>query len=85
MQALSFTDEQLSALMRAATPIPPADRSAFLEAVAAKLDCKVLGDGVVFRTIRDVQARYLSPSERLAPGPRAEHANARFNLSILTK
>jgi hypothetical protein len=26
---------------------------------------------------RSAMARYLSPSERLAPGPRAEHANAR--------
>jgi hypothetical protein len=74
---LSFTDEQVDAVMRAATPIPLADRTAFLEAVAAKLDGKVLGDGVVFRAIREIQGRYLSPSERLAPGPRAEHVNAR--------
>jgi hypothetical protein len=77
MQALSFTDEQLDALLRAATPIPPGDRSSFLEAVAAKLNGKELGDGIVFRTIREIQARYLSPSARLAPGPRAEHANAK--------
>ena len=63
--------------MRAATPIPPGDRSSFLEEIAAKLDGKVLGDGIVFRTIREIQGRYLTTSERLAPGPRAEHANAR--------
>jgi hypothetical protein len=77
MPTLSFTDEQLSALMRAATPLSPADRSAFLEEVAAKLSGQVLGDGLVFRTIREIQSRYLNPPGRLAPGPRAEHVNAR--------
>ena len=77
MQALFFTDEQLSALMRAATPIQPADRSSFLEAVVAALDGKTLGDGAVFRAIREIQGRYLNPPERLAPGPRADHVNAR--------
>ena len=48
MQALFFTDEQLSALMRAATPLPPGDRTAFLEEVASKLQDKVLGDRLVF-------------------------------------
>jgi hypothetical protein len=77
MQALSFTDEQLSALMRAATPIPPADRTAFLEEIAAKLEGKILGDRLVFRAIRETQGRYLNPPERLPPGPRADHANTR--------
>jgi hypothetical protein len=77
MQALSFTDAQIDALLRAATPIPPGDRTAFLEAVAVKLQGKTLGDGLVFRVILETQSRYLSPSERLAPGPRAEHAPAK--------
>ena len=77
MPTLSFTDEQLSALMRAATPLQPDDRASFLEAVAAKLDGKVLGDGLVFRAIRETQGRFLNPPEKLAPGPRAEHANAK--------
>ena len=67
MPTLSFTDEQLDALLRAATPIPPADRTAFLEEVAAKLQDKVLGDGLVFRAIREIQGRYLDPPQRLAP------------------
>jgi hypothetical protein len=70
MQALSFTDEQLSALMRAATPLPPGDRTAFLEEVASKLQDKVLGDRLVFRVIREAQGRYLDPPQRLAPGSR---------------
>jgi hypothetical protein len=63
--ALSFTDEQLSAILRAATPIPPADRTRFLEQVATKLEGQTLGDGVVFRAIRETQGRYLNPPERL--------------------
>jgi hypothetical protein len=74
---LAFTDEQIDALLRAATPIPPGDRSSFLEAVVAALDGRVLGDGAVFRAIREIQGRYLNPSERLPPGPRADHVNAR--------
>jgi hypothetical protein len=64
------TDEQLDAILRAATPLQPGDRSSFLEAVAAKLDGKVLGDGVVFRAIREIQGRFLEPPQRLAPGSR---------------
>jgi hypothetical protein len=75
--ALSFTDDQIDAIMRAATPLSPDDRSSFLEEIAAKLDGKVLGDGIVFRAIREIQGRYLNPPEKLAPGPRAEHANAK--------
>jgi hypothetical protein len=77
MQALSFTDEQLDALLRAATPLPPGDRTAFLEEVASKLSGQILGDGLVFRAIREIQGRYLDPPSRLASGSRAEHANAR--------
>jgi hypothetical protein len=58
---LAFSDEQIDAILRAATPITPGDRSSFLEAVAAKLDGQPLGDGVVFRVIREVQARFLTP------------------------
>jgi hypothetical protein len=61
MPTLSFTDEQLDALLRAATPLAPGDRTAFLEEVAAKLNGQRIGDGVVFRVIREVQARYLDP------------------------
>jgi hypothetical protein len=55
------TDEQIDAIMRAAAPLAPDDRTLFLEAVVAALDGKALGDWVIFRTIREVQARYLEP------------------------
>jgi hypothetical protein len=73
---LAFTDS-VTAIMDAAQPLARADRAAFLEAVVAALEGKPLGDGAVFRAIREVQCRYLNPPDRLAPGPRAEHVNAR--------
>jgi hypothetical protein len=57
---LAFSDEQIDAILRAATPLAPGDRAGFLEEVAAKLDGQPLGDGVVFRVIREVAARYLT-------------------------
>jgi hypothetical protein len=59
---LAFTDEQIDAILRAAEPLAPGDRAGFLEEIAAKLNGgQVLGDGLVFRTIREVQLRYLTP------------------------
>ena len=58
---LAFSDQQLDAILRAAGPLAPGDRTGFLEEIAAKLDGQALGDGLVFRVIREVQARYLTP------------------------
>ena len=58
-----FTDEQIDAIMRAAAPLAPGDRTLFLEAVVAALDGKALGDGLVFRVIREVQLRHLDPPQ----------------------
>jgi len=55
----AFTDEQIDAIMRAAAPLAPDDRAAFVEEVLAALDGKPLGDGAVFSAIREVQGRYL--------------------------
>jgi hypothetical protein len=56
---LAFTDEQIAALMNAAQPLARADRAAFLGAVVARSNGKPIGDGAVFRAIREVQGRYL--------------------------
>ena len=56
---LAFTDEQIAAIMRAAEPLARTDRAAFLEAVVAALEGRPIGDGQVFRAIREVQGRYL--------------------------
>ena len=70
---LAFSDEQIDAILRATGPLLPSDQTAFLEEVAAKLDGQPLGDGVVFRTIRETQLRYLDPPAS-PRGPRSSHA-----------
>jgi hypothetical protein len=56
---LAFSDEQIDA-----GPLAPGDRTGFLEEIAAKLDGQPLGDGIVFRVVREVQGRYLDPPQR---------------------
>jgi hypothetical protein len=58
---LPFTDEQITAIMRAAQPLALPDRAAFLEAWLPRSRGKPVGDGAVFRAIREVQGRYLEP------------------------
>jgi hypothetical protein len=59
-QPLALTDDQLSAVMRAAESLHPSDRQQFLEAVARALQGKMLGDGVVHRTCAEMQRRFLT-------------------------
>ena len=55
-----LSDDQINAVLRAAHPLPPADHAAFLEEVSTALaELDDLGDGVVYRTIKDVQRRFL--------------------------
>jgi hypothetical protein len=55
---LSLSDEQLSALLRAAGPLPPDLRSPFLAAVAHALRDVPIGDGSVHRIVREVQREF---------------------------
>jgi hypothetical protein len=64
---IHLSDSQLEQILRAAAPLAPNDRSLFLADVAAALRKQALGDGVVFRVIREVQERYFRPPE-LSPG-----------------
>jgi hypothetical protein len=61
VQPLKLTDEQMDAVLRAAEPLHPVDRSPFLEALAAQLRGRDLGDGMVGRAIRDVQRKFFRP------------------------
>ena len=62
LRPIALTDEQLSAVMAAAQPLALADRSAFLEDVAAALAAlPTIGDGVVGRVVREVQSKYFHP------------------------
>jgi hypothetical protein len=64
---IHLSDSQLEQILRAAAPLAPNDRSAFLADVAAALHGQALGDGAVFRVIREIQGRYFRPTE-FAPG-----------------
>jgi hypothetical protein len=57
---IHLSDSQLEQIMRAAAPLAPNDRSAFLADVAAALHGQALGD---FRVIREIQGRYFHPPE----------------------
>jgi hypothetical protein len=58
---LALTDEQLAAIRRAAEPLQPHDRGAFLQAVADALQNLELGDGNVFRAIKVAQKQFYDP------------------------
>jgi hypothetical protein len=50
----------MTSLLHAAQPLHPSDRSAFLETVAASLrDQPIIGDGLIGRTLREIQAEFL--------------------------
>jgi hypothetical protein len=62
MPPIALSDEQLAAVMAAAQPLAFADRSAFLEDVAAALAVlPSIGDGIVGRVVREVQSKYFRP------------------------
>jgi hypothetical protein len=57
--ALNLSDDLLAAIERAAAPIRPTERPAFIQTVAAALQAyPVLGEGVVHRTVASLQSRY---------------------------
>ena len=58
---LRLTDDQLTAVLRAAEPLAVGDRGAFLQEVAAALNGQELGDGMVYRVVAQVQRRYYDP------------------------
>lgn len=58
MAPARFTDEQLDAVMAAAQPLSPRDRSCFLRDVAAALSGCELGPGIIHRVVAECQNRY---------------------------
>jgi hypothetical protein len=59
MPPIRLTDSELDAVMSAARPLSPADRDDFLRSVAAVLaSAPAIGDGLVARVCREIQARY---------------------------
>ncbi|MGX1352476.1 uncharacterized protein (DUF2249 family) [Bradyrhizobium elkanii] len=59
---ISLSDDEMAAVMSAARPIDPRERSAFLAEVIGELGkYELLGPGIVGRVVRDVQRRHLAP------------------------
>ena len=58
-----LTDDELSAVMAAARPLPPAARDGFLQAVAAALQGQELGPGLVARTCGQLQRQFFDPPD----------------------
>ena len=71
---LDFSDEEMTLLLTLAQPIEPAQRSAFLDAVAAAIGEQASGPGLVHQTGRRVQRGFLDAApavaQRTAPVPR---------------
>jgi hypothetical protein len=62
MPPIRLTDAQLTAVFEAARPLAVASRDAFLLDLAVALQGQEnLGDGTVFRLIREVQRRHFDP------------------------
>jgi hypothetical protein len=78
MPPLQFTDEEMTLLLELSRPIAPAQRSAFLDAVAAELEAAGLagGLGAVHRVARQVQRRFWDPPQVADPGPQRRTAGA---------
>ena len=66
MTLIRFTDAQLHELMQAARMVPPDLRDVFLERVAAELQGKPLGDGLVHRVAYNVARAITWDAERTA-------------------
>jgi len=60
---LALSDDQMTAILRAAEPLDPDRRSDFLRDVAAALQGRELGDGLVGRICSEMQRRYLVPPD----------------------
>jgi hypothetical protein len=70
MPPVRLSDSELQAVFDACRPLQPRDRDQFLKDIAAELArAPILGDGVVFRTIREVVRRhYDAPDLRAGSG-----------------
>jgi hypothetical protein len=58
MPPIRLTDAQLDVIMAAAESLAVADRDPFLRDVAERLRGHEIRDGILHRTIAEVQARY---------------------------
>jgi hypothetical protein len=67
---LAFTTEEMDLLLSLAAPIAAAQRSAFLDAVAAAIGEQASGQGLVHQTARRIQRDFWTPPQ-LSPNAAA--------------
>ena len=67
---LHFSDEEMTLLLELSRPIEPAQRSAFLDAVATAIGEQASGPGLVHVTARRIQREFWMPPE-LSPNTSA--------------
>ena len=61
---ISLEDDEMSAVLDAARPLPPKLRSEFLQAVATEIEHQPQrGPGAVYRACRDLQRKYFDPPD----------------------
>ena len=56
LDALNLSDAQLTAVARASAALQPIDRDPFLRALKNRLEGEEIGDGSVFRAVRELFA-----------------------------
>ena len=70
-----LSDSQIEILFSAARPLPSPEHAAFLEEATAVLaGCLEIGDGVVYRTARELQRKYWKPPSSEVRGPTPHRA-----------
>ncbi|HKB23136.1 MAG TPA: hypothetical protein VKC99_10195 [Methyloceanibacter sp.] len=72
---IALNDYQLALIMGLATPLARKQRSAFLEAVAARLEGRQVGDGALYRVALAVQREMLGRN----PTPEDRHASGELH------
>ena len=79
MPPLALTDHELSAVQRAAAPIHPQQRDAFLKVLAIELERHpVVGPGLVHRLAGELQRPFvIAPERGTSPGPEPREQLAR--------
>jgi hypothetical protein len=60
---LHFSDEEMTLLLELSQPIEPAQRSAFLDAVAAAIEGQASGPGIIHQTSRRIQREFWTPPQ----------------------
>jgi hypothetical protein len=73
---LHFFDEEMDLLLELSRPIEPAQRSAFLDAVAAAIEGQASGPGLVHQVGRRVQRQFWDPPTVADPGPQRRAVGA---------